>query len=334
MKVFKIFLILLSVGFFSPATAMENAPDAVSDGRTVPLMDDTGGKNCTGFLYTEKIVLTAAHCLHDRFTGAQWPHNYVGMPGKPYSPSNRKVAVDKIFVSQMYKFKTAQQFSDVDDFAVMVLKEPIPVSGTVSIATQSQIDSYIDNNTLVTNFAYGRQGPQHNVNDYTVPKSAQFPLVPISVVKKVSGGFSTDPQADRYYGMKVHILQVPSGPSVCPSDSGSPFYVKEGQNFVYLGALSWAVGGAPLCTGNAWTSEKHYQGSVGAYDFLYLIKQAEEYVTVLDNQASQLPGLIQNSSDASGNSNSGFREPTPAVWLLILIASALAVLFFKFYRNK
>lgn len=78
--------------------------------------------------------------------------------------------------------------------------------------------------------------------------------------------------------MTIHVLQLPGGPSTCGGDSGSPIYVKENETFIYLGALTNGIGGAPNCTGKPWIGTNMYVGSVDPFDYLDLVSQAEKYV--------------------------------------------------------
>ena len=86
----KTILTVLLISIASPAHSMENAPDALNDERTVPLIIQGSGKNCTGFLYSEKIVLTAGHCIFDRYTQNLFQQQYIGKPGMPYVPNSNE----------------------------------------------------------------------------------------------------------------------------------------------------------------------------------------------------------------------------------------------------
>lgn len=272
MNKLKIILIVLLTLNLTPSYAMENAPDAINDGRTVPIMTEGPWKVCTGFLYSSRIVLTAGHCLFSFKTKNPYEKMYVGLPGQTYSKENVKMnLVEKTFFSQDWSFKTAFDFSDKNDFGILVLKEPIAITGKTTIATQEQIDTYIKNKTMISTIGYGRQAPQHDHNDITTPKYGEFPLVELNTVKQKLPGSG-------YYGMKIHILQTPNGPSTCGGDSGSAFYIKNEIDFIYLGPLAWGIGGMPACSGNGWRDSVMYVGSVAAYDYIDLIKEAEDYV--------------------------------------------------------
>jgi V8-like Glu-specific endopeptidase len=277
MNKIKILLSAILLLNISPAHAMENAKDAIGDTRTLPLiiqhpLATSLMKGCTGFLYSERIVLTAGHCIFERDTKSIYPKIYVGLPGVTYSKENVKLLeVEKTILPTGFAIKGPNDFSDIEDFGILILKEPIKIIGKTTIATQEQIDLYIKNKTLVSTVGYGRQSVSHKQNDLTVPQYAEFPLESLDIVKTVLN-------SNKYYGMKINTVQIPGGPSTCAGDSGSAFYIKNGENFIYLGPLSWGVGMSPNCSGNGWQSRVMYIGSVAAYDYLYLIKEAEDYV--------------------------------------------------------
>jgi secreted trypsin-like serine protease len=260
------------------AVAMENAPDAINDKRTVPVMSEGPWKVCTGFLYSSRIVLTAGHCLFNIKTKKPYEKMYIGLPGKAYSKENYKILVEKTFYSDNWSFRGPDDFTDKDDFGILILKESVPIVGSTVVANENQILKYLDNKIMISTVGYGRQNAAHDHNDLTTPKYAEFPLLSFDIVDQELQKVWNYYGKKKYYGMKIHILQTPNGPSTCGGDSGSPFYVKEGNNFVYLGPLSWGVGGIPNCSGNGWITNQMYMGSVAAYDYLYLIKEAENYV--------------------------------------------------------
>lgn len=287
MKKIKIVLIILFTFLSYPAYSMENASDAIDDTRTVPIivehaLGDQIWKSCTGFLYSERIVLTAGHCLFNRSTGRPYPKQYVGLPGVAYSTNTAKLfEVETIIYPNGWSYRGTNDLTDIEDFGILILKNPIGITGKTIIANEEQINFYINNKTLVSTVGYGKQSSIHGHNSLTVPKYGEFPLESFSIVQQFL-------PSNKYYGMKIHITQVPGGPSSCDGDSGSPLYVKEYNNFIYLGAIAWGIGGMPNCSGKPWETDRAYLGSVAAYDYLYLIKQAEEYVgiqSIIDTSA-------------------------------------------------
>jgi len=265
-----------------PAHSMENGFDAPVDGRTVPIIVQPMGIVCTGFLYSERIVFTAGHCLHEMRTNQIFQDVHIGAPNVTYTASSKRTVVVKSFVASNwgnFGWSDEINFNPTGEFGIYILKEPIKVSGKVEVATVEKVKQLTSSSTLVTNIAYGKQLPTDSDNGLPSrsPKYAQFPLVPYETVKK-EFDMALSLSGKKKYNMTIHVLQVPGGPSTCSNDSGSPFYVKENDTFFYLGPLSNGIGGIPNCSGKPWADSKMYVGSVAAYDYLDLIAQAEKYV--------------------------------------------------------
>ncbi len=271
--------------FFIPSNysfAMENGLDAPVDGRTVPIIVQPMGINCSGFLYSERIVFTAGHCLHDMQSRQRFENVQVGAPNEIFTANSNRISVVKGFVARdwgNFGWSDEINFNPTGEFGIYVLKEPVKVSGKVEIASADKVKQFTNLSTLVTNIAYGKQTLNDSYSGLPsrTPKYAQFPLVPYETVKQSIDG-ALNYFGKKKYNMTIHVLQVPGGPSTCSGDSGSPFYVKENETFYYLGPLSNGIGGIPNCSGKPWADSKMYMGSVAAYDYLDLIAEAEKYV--------------------------------------------------------
>lgn len=279
-----------------PANSMENGFDAPVDGRTVPIIVQPMGIVCTGFLYSERIVLTAGHCLHNMQTKNRFDfaNVQIGAPNETYTASSKRMPVVKSFIASNWgNFGWADEvnFNPTGEFGIYILKESIKVSGNVEIATAEKIKELTNSRTLVTTIGYGKQTPNDSYSGLPsrTPKYAEFPLVPYETVK-ILVDMALNFTGKKKYNMTIHILQLPGGPSTCSSDSGSPFYVKENDTLFYLGPLSNGMGGIPNCSGKPWADSKMYMGSVAAYDYLDLISEAEKYVA--DNPYIE-PTIVQ-----------------------------------------
>ena len=289
--------------FFIPSNysfAMENGLDAPVDGRTVPIIVQPMGIICSGFLYSERIVFTAGHCLHDMQSRQRFENVQVGAPNEIFTANSKRISVVKGFVARdwgNFGWSDEINFNPTGEFGIYVLKEPVKVSGKVEIASADKVKQLTNLSTLVTNIAYGKQTLNDSYSGLPsrTPKYAQFPLVPYETVKQSIDG-ALNYFGKKKYNMTIHVLQVPGGPSTCSGDSGSPFYVKENETYYYVGPLSNGLGGIPNCSGKPWADSKMYMGSVAAYDYLDLIAEAEKYVA--DN-----PYVEPKSKSAGFNNN-------------------------------
>ena len=288
------------------ANAMENGFDAPLDGRTVPIINYyNNGKNsmpvCTGFLYSDRIVLTAGHCLFDNPYKKKYESISIGYPDEPYSLNSQRVKVQASFASPKWGWADDVNFNPTGEFGIYVLSQPIKVKGKVEIASSEKLQKYIDSKALVTNVGYGKQTPQDSFDGlpFRAAKLAQWPLVSYETVKlSIDGALKWS--GKQRYNMSFHVLQVPGGPSSCSGDSGSPFYIKEDDTYVYLGPASNGLGGAPNCSGKPWEDSKMYVGAVAAYDYLDLIAEAEKFVA--DNPYVE-PKVTNSSSNKKATIN-------------------------------
>lgn len=285
----KLFAFLLGLSFSMflsviPAYSMENGLDAPVDGRTVPIIVQPMGIVCTGFLYSERIVLTAGHCLHNMQSKQRFDfaNVQIGAPNETYTVSSKRMPVVKSFLATNwgnFGWSDEVNFNPTGEFGIYILKEPIKVIGKVEVATAEKVKELTNSNTLVTTIGYGKQTADDSYSGLPsrTPKYAQFPLVPYETVKTLVD-MALNFHGKKKYNMTIHVLQIPGGPSTCSSDSGSPFYVKENSTIFYIGPLSNGIGGIPNCSGKPWADSKMYMGSVAAYDYLNLILEAEKYV--------------------------------------------------------
>ena len=293
------FLSILSLSLpRAPASAMENGFDAPLDGRTVPIIVQPMGIVCTGFMYSERIVFTAGHCLHNMQSKQRFENVLIGVPNETYTSNSKTIPVLKSFVAPNwgnFGWSDGTNFNPTGEFGIYVLKQPIKVSGKAEVATAEKLNQLTAAKYMITNVAYGKQTPNQSYSGLPSrsPKSAQFPLLSYESIKPdIENALNFN--GKKKYNMTIHVLQLPNGPSTCSGDSGSPFYVKENETYVYLGPLSNGLGGIPNCSGNPWSDTKMYMGAVAAYDYLDLITEAEKYVVDNPYVESKVVNTAQN----------------------------------------
>jgi hypothetical protein len=128
-----------------PAHSMENGFDAPVDGRTVPVIVQPMGIVCTGFLYSERIVFTAGHCLHEMRSRQPFQDVHIGAPNVTYTASSKRTVVAKSFVASNwgnFGWSDEINFNPTGEFGIYILKEPIKVSGKVEVATVEKVNLF------------------------------------------------------------------------------------------------------------------------------------------------------------------------------------------------
>jgi hypothetical protein len=206
----------------------------------------------------------------------------IGAPNEVFTSNSKTTAVLRSFVAPNwgnFGWSDEINFNPTGEFGIYVLKSPIKLSGKVEVASLEKLNQLTAAKSMVTNVAYGKQTPNDSYSGLPSrsAKYAEFPIAPYETVKSSIDG-ALNSFGKKKYNMTFHVLQVPGGPSTCSGDSGSPIYVKENDTFVYLGALSNGLGGAPNCSGKPWADTKMYLGSVDPFDYLDLVSQAEKFV--------------------------------------------------------
>lgn len=281
-------ILLLSLSLpLIPVNAIENGVDAPKDGRVVQLYD-SNDKRCTGFLYTERIIFTAGHCLYNGMTGQLHSNPASGYPEQNSFYNSPKISIEKYFIPTNFELRsnfdrqtkpfTGKNITEKNDFGIYILSKPIVVKGTVSIASPEQINDFLIKQTPIRIIGYGRQDKRES-NDYIVtPKFAEFTLISYENAQVLINQMKQKTKWPGEYWPKIHTQSLNGGASTCNGDSGSGYYVKNNADFVYIGAASYMLGGAKNCTGEPWDSDLTIMGMSSANENLDLIQEAEEYV--------------------------------------------------------
>ena len=274
----KLLVLILAISLLTPVSAdgVEYGQDATGDPNAVWVM------GASGFLYSDRIVFTAAHTA-DFFGDA----GYLFAPGVKNGPDNKKYRAQKILNAPTYRARVGTDNTRVDDFAIIILRESMPVRNSVQVASPSDIETFIREKAPVEMVGYGFQNEAMRTD-----LQARYNNSPHKMKSVLVSG--TDLR--QYYSTNAGLLSpnqtildlgVPNNQkdgSVCDGDSGAGFYVEKGNVRYYLGAVGGSQAGITNCYGDRygdqtrWRSIGGMSGITPTYKFLALIKEAEDFV--------------------------------------------------------
>jgi len=292
------FLLLPSFFLFQsliPANAIENGESALNHPRVVsmyfanPYNASDLFPNCSGWLYSPRIVFTAGHCVYD---GSEKPkkilrsasNTFVGKPGAvtSYGLPTSQVRASKIYVYDSFEWYNATaggSLSYKDDFAVVVLEKPLANVEAAAIGTKEFLDNLISKNEFIETSGYGYQDNSRQNKPGTEPKKARFQLVSFETGMKTVNEWKQKWYRS-YFQEDAAFVKLPkNGAAPCDGDSGSGYFYNDKGKFTYLGVMMGILG-SPNCGLETWTDT-----AVGPFRPVYLdvglVKLAEKYE--LDN---------------------------------------------------
>ena len=281
LRIFKILAIcisLVTLHLSVPSSAVEFGQDATGDSNAVHF--EKGG---SGFLYSERIILTAAHVLDSlKIQSNGDTEGFVYAPGLADKRNAKKYMITKAYIPSTY-VKSTDKNQVTDDFAVVILSEDMPFKMRVEIATESQMRLYAQNKTKVESVQYGFQnGKQRNDSSGQLiirapHKLTTFLQTPEMMKTFYDGPRSLPPHWTRFDWGAIHTKQLGSP---CSGGSGSGYYVQDDNVRYYVGTA-----GNGLNFSNCRSDGSFLQDPAGVmswfpapYKFLDLIESAEKFV--------------------------------------------------------
>jgi hypothetical protein len=285
----------LIVSSISLAHSVEFGQDATGDPNAI----DVGGSS--GFLYSDRLVFTAAHVIVgvDEMTLeettkriAYWEREgFVYAPGIGNRVGQKKYRVKKVLIAPTYRPRSGSDQTRIDDFAILILQESIPMRNKVVVGSDSDIATFIREMTPVNMVGYGLQNPSQR----TPPQFGT--LSP----RKMTSYLVSNEELRNYIRNNSQIISqnqtildygIPNSEkfgSVCDGDSGSGFFVEKGDTRYYLGLVGGLQAGIPNCMNESWSTFGVGGGMSGitpTHKFLPLIKEAE-LIVAEDKQTDQ-----------------------------------------------
>jgi hypothetical protein len=277
LSVFSLFLSLA----ITPVSAVWKGTPNSEDKRTVPILFDSSRVYCaSGFIYSPRIIFTVAHNIfieNDLVKDQVTKRNsiWVGYPNDTLTPGVRRVMVEKSFISNGYKSRTAWTGGDritrINDFAVLVLKSPLPTDNKpVELLTPELHDQYIQSNEQINLTGYGTQLREQAGQECENRRPSSFQSTITG--KTISAGSNT-------WTATLNTSVAPGMPNMCDGDSGAGYTKLLSDKYIYLGAAGAGGKNQHNCeTYQPALNSEAINGADPVYLFTDLIAQAEKYV--------------------------------------------------------
>jgi Trypsin len=242
-KVLAICISLVTLHLSVPSSAVEFGQDATGDSNAMKV----GGGS--GFLYSERIVITVAHNFGRNIenTIPFWEQNGVMYrPGIVTIAGQKQYKIRKILIPSTYVYPDYRNNIITDDLAIVILSEDIPVTKKAVLATEEQMKRFVREKSKVELVGYGiTSGSQRDqllpVNG--IPYSNRPPNKLTSTLispEMVIEFYKQYPNVDwkkinkpGVYGIVQHRELKQS--HICDGDSGSVFFVEEDNVRYVLG---------------------------------------------------------------------------------------------------
>jgi hypothetical protein len=259
----------------SLAQSVEYGQDATGDPNAVWVM------GASGFLYSDRIVFTVAHTIE--YFGNDLNASYLFAPGVKLGTDQKKYFAQKILLAPTYRARVGTDNTRVDDFAIIILRESMPIRNIVQVASPADMESFVREKAPVEMVGYGFQNEAMRTDlqarNTMSPRKMTSVLVSGDDLRKYLAAYPGWHQPNQ----TILDFGIPNNDkigSVCDGDSGAGFFVQKGNVRYYLGAVGGSQAGISNCNGsfNKFAPNGGMSGVNPTYKHLALIKEAEDFV--------------------------------------------------------
>ena len=269
----KLLVVILSISLFIPVSAqgVEFGQDATGDPNAVWVM------GASGFLYSDRIVFTAAHTA-DYFGDA----GYLFAPGVKNGPNNKKYFAQKILKAPTYKERSDADMTRIDDFAIIILRESIPMRNSVQVASPADIESFVREKTVVEMVGYGYQNATMRTDLQARNNQSPHKMTTVLVAgDELRQYYSSNPGLLRpnQTVLALGLRNSEKTSSNCDGDSGGGYFVQKENVRYYIGPNGGSQAGIKNCyDSQQFPAAGGMTGITASNKFLALIKEAEDFV--------------------------------------------------------
>ena len=259
----------------SPASAVENGTLLTQDENAVYLLD--GSVNA--FLYQPQIVFTSSHGMDQWAKGELFVNNNSGQRSR----------VDKILMAPGFKDRIVTKesiaagnsvLSRSNDFAILILKDPLPMTQKVDLIKNNELLDIIRNQEPVYSIGYSSYDNTRKKDQR--PRQLQAKMIDKELARQIYetyysvGHPNWGPKGSTFELLDIQLAHSAATGSGCDGDSGSGYFIKRGNTKVYLGPAGAHSVGIPNCGQPGFWGDKGNAFAVEpVYKHLDLIKQAE-----------------------------------------------------------
>jgi hypothetical protein len=264
-----------------PAHSVEFGQDATGDPNAVKV----GGGS--GFLYSERIVLTVGHVIGGTGGIEYWERNgVIHTPGIVTLDGAKQYKVKKVLILDTYLAPDyAKPIQAVDDLAVIILSEDIPMTKKAVLATEEQMKRFVKEKSKVELVGYGIRNSSERIlaggrNNRPPTKLTSTLISPEEVTQFYKQYPNGIPSAYKVQAGNYGIVQHRElGKSqLCDGDSGSAFFVEEDNVRYVLGMTGQGLINNVCPPPETWFGAPSMSWVNPAFKLSDLIKTAEKIV--------------------------------------------------------